>query len=659
MGLILRLAMQSLKSRVLTTWLTITSIALSVTLLVGIEHLRAGVRESFAGTISGTDLIVGARGGSLQVLLSTVFGIGTPAGSVSMKTFERWKAHPAVKWAVPYTLGDSHRGFRVVGTTTDFFERYRFRKTGTVVFVQGRAPTGDDEVAIGSDVEEKLQYALNAPVVVTHGMQDIGTSNHETHPFHVVGILARTFTPIDRSVYMTLGGVEGMHEVEQGRMPAASASPATAAAKEPNGPTGADKPNGQTGPLQPNSRTKELQSNGRTKELQPNSRTKELQPNSRTKELQSNSRKTATAAETPSAAQQAANAGAPPVMPGASPPPNVATAASAQQSAANASAPPVMPGASLPPNVAAAAGARQAANSKAPPVMPGASPSPNVAAVVSSQQAANAKAPPLMPGASPPPNVAAAASAQQAANSSAPLVMPGASAPQVMPGATPPVMPGAAQPVTKSIKQPQATTVMPVGPPAHGEAGHDHGDDQITAFFVGTKNRFEALMLQREMNTDFTEPLTAVIPGVALAELFNSIGSAEVGLRVVALFAVAIGLTGMLVALYSSLDARRREMAILRSVGAGPGTIVSLLVIESGLLAFLGCAIGVGFVYLGLVLGQGPIEQRFGLHLSIGAMKAAEYNYLAIILGAGVLVGFVPAWKAYRTSLSDGLSPRT
>ncbi|MEP6836045.1 MAG: FtsX-like permease family protein, partial [Gemmatimonas sp.] len=234
---------------------------------------------------------------------------------------------------------------------------------------------------------------------------------------------------------------------------------------------------------------------------------------------------------------------------------------------------------------------------------------------------------------------------------SAPPVMPGASPPLVMPGATPPVM--------KAVKQPTTPVAAAAAAPRHGEVGHDHGDDQITAFFVGTKNRFEALMLQREMNTDFTEPLTAVIPGVALAELFNSIGSAEVGLRVVALFAVAIGLTGMLVALYSSLDARRREMAILRSVGAGPGTIVSLLVIESGLLAFLGCVIGVGLVYLGLVLGQGPIEQRFGLHLSIGAMKAAEYNYLAIILGAGILVGFVPAWKAYRTSLSDGLSPRT
>ena len=561
MGLILRLALKSLRSRVLTTWLTITSIALSVTLLVGIEHLRAGVRESFAGTISGTDLIVGARGGSLQVLLSTVFGIGSPAGSVSMKTFERWKAHPAVKWAVPYTLGDSHRGFRVVGTTTDFFERYRFRKTGTVTFLQGRAPTSGDEVAIGADVEEKLKYALNAPVVVTHGLMDIGTSNHETHPFHVVGILARTFTPIDRSVYMTLEGVEDMHEVEQGRI-----LPAIAASANPAPPT-------------------VIQKTGAAKRT------------------------------SAPAAMPGAN---PPAMPGATPP------ASGDQTAANAAAPPVMPGASPPPAVAAAATA---------------------AATAAQQQAANASAPPVMPGASPPPGVtAAAATAQQAAATT--------SAPLVMPGATPP------KAVAVPARAPLPATAQ-TPPAAHGEPGHSHGDDQITAFFVGTKNRFEALMLQREMNTDFTEPLTAVIPGVALAELFNSIGSAEVGLRVVALFAVAIGLTGMLVALYSSLDARRREMAILRSVGAGPGTIIALLVIESGLLAFLGCVIGVGLVYLGLVLGQGPIEQRFGLHLTIGAMKAAEYNYLALILGAGILVGFVPAWKAYRTSLVDGLSPRS
>lgn len=94
--LTVRLAIQSLRNRVLTTTLTVASIALSVTLLVGVENVRAGIRESFSGTIRGTDLIVGARGGSLQILLSSVFGIGMPAGSIAMPTYEKWARHPAV-----------------------------------------------------------------------------------------------------------------------------------------------------------------------------------------------------------------------------------------------------------------------------------------------------------------------------------------------------------------------------------------------------------------------------------------------------------------------------------------------------------------------------------------------------------------------------------
>ena len=400
--LILRLALRSLRSRLLTTSLTVASIALSVTLLVGIEHVRAGVRESFAGTIRGVDLIVGARGGTLQVLLSAVFGIGSPAGSVTVATFERWQRHPAVKWAAPYTLGDSHRGFRVVGTTEEFFRRYRFRNDGRIQFAQGRAATSHSDVVVGSEVAERLKYTIGSPIVVVHGLVDIGTSSHEAHPFQVVGILGRTFTPIDRSVYVTLDGIEAIH--------------GTAVA----------------------------------------------------------------------------------------------------------------------------------------------------------------------------------------------------------------------------VPQPQL----------------------LTAFFIGTKNRFEALMLQREMNTDLTEPLTAVIPGVALGELWKNIGSAEVGLQVVAIFAVAIGLMGMLVALYSSLEARRREMAIFRAIGAGPRTIVTLLVLESAMLSLVGCAIGVAIVYAGLVLGQQPIEQRFGLHLAIRPLGSTEWKYLAVVLVSGVIIGFVPAIKAYRTSLVDGLSPR-
>ncbi len=538
--MLLRLALTSLRSRLLTTSLTVASIALSVTLLVGIENVRAGVRDSFAGTIRGVDLIVGARGGTLQVLLSAVFGIGSPSGSVKLSTMERWKAHPAVKWVVPYSLGDSHRGFRVVGTTPEFYDRYRFRKDGRIVFVSGRAAVSDTEVVIGSDVAEKLGYTIGTPVVVVHGLRDIGTSSHEAHPFHVVGILGRTFTPIDRSVYVTLEGIEAMHEPEAGVAGSSMASAEGAGGRVSGG-------SGQGGTAQPQT----AQNGDKAAAI-----------------IAANKKRAAAMAPPP---------GTPMVMPGAEPPPGT------------------------------------------PMVMPGASPPPGT--------------PLVMPGASPPPGT--------------PLVMPGAEPP---PSALPEVKAAA-------VKQ-KAATKQVVAEPTAAEPAHDHGDDQITAFFVGTKNRFEALMLQREMNTDLVEPLTAVIPGVALGELWQNIGSAEVGLRVIAIFAVAIGLTGMLVALYSSLEARRREMAILRAVGAGPRMIISLLVLESGLLALLGCIIGVAAVYIGLFVAQGSIEQRFGLHLALHPLRSTEWTYLAVVMGAGLVIGFVPAWKAYRTSLVDGLSPR-
>ena len=522
--MLVRLAFASLRSRVLTTSLTVASIALSVTLLVGIENVRAGVRDSFAGTIRGVDLIAGARGGSLQVLLSAVFGIGSPAGSVKLSTMERWQAHPAVKWVVPYSLGDSHRGFRVVGTTPEFYERYRFRNDGRMVFVSGRAAVADTEVVIGHEVAEKLGYTVGSPVVVVHGLRDIGTSSHEAHPFHVVGILGRTFTPIDRSVYVTLEGIEAMHSEETGVAGSSMASAEVAGGRVSGG-------RGQGGTAQPQTARKQTAQN-------------------------SDKAAAIIAANKQRAAAMAPPPGTPMVMPGAEPPPGT------------------------------------------PMVMPGAEPPPGT--------------PMVMPGAEPPP----VAVVQQAAD------------------------------------EPAADE------PAADEPEHDHGDDQITAFFVGTKNRFEALMLQREMNTDLVEPLTAVIPGVALGELWQNIGSAEVGLRVIAIFAVAIGLTGMLVALYSSLEARRREMAILRAVGAGPRLIISLLVLESVLLAIVGCLIGVAAVYGGLFLAQGPIEQRFGLHIALHPLRATEWTYLTVVVGASLLIGFVPAWKAYRTSLVDGLSPR-
>ena len=168
--LLLSLAYHSLKNRILTTALTVFSIGLSIALLIGVENVRVGARESFANTISQTDLIVGARGGSLQLLLYTVFRIGSATNNISYETYDHWKNHKAVAWTIPYSLGDSHRGFRVVGTTEDFYQHLRFRRDRRLEFAAGRSPQGVFDVVLGSDVAATLNYKLGDKIVISHGI---------------------------------------------------------------------------------------------------------------------------------------------------------------------------------------------------------------------------------------------------------------------------------------------------------------------------------------------------------------------------------------------------------------------------------------------------------------------------------------------------------
>jgi putative ABC transport system permease protein len=415
------LAYRSLKNRRLTSMLTLLSLALSVSLWVGIEHLRNGARESFSNTISQTDLIVGSRGAPLQLLLYTVFHIGTPTANVTYESYENIRNHRAVLWTIPISLGDSHRGFRVVGTNEDFYRHYRFRQDRQLEFAKGRPPSDVFEVALGSEVAGRLGYGLGQRIVVTHGISNTtGIMDHDDRPFSVVGILHPTRTPIDRSLYVTLEGIEAMHM---------------------DWKDGAPPLKGQ---------------------------------------------------ETPAAQIKKEN--------------------------------------------------------------------------------------------------------------------------------------------------------IHIG--------------QITAFFLRAKSRVQTLGLQREITTFPEEPLMAVIPGVALSELWAGIGYGEQVLKVVALFVVIVGLLGMLMALYTSLNERRREIAILRAVGVGPFRVIGMLVLESGLLTFVGAALGVSFIYALVIVLQPHIEQQFGLHIPLKALGATELGYLLAVLLGGLLVGLLPAWKAYRNALTDGLAVR-
>jgi putative ABC transport system permease protein len=415
------LAYRSLGNRKLTTIVTLLSLGLSVSLWVGIEQIRSGARESFSNTISQTDLIVGARGSPIQLLLYTVFHIGTPTANVTYESYEKIKNNQAVLWTIPISLGDSHRGYRVVGTNEDFYHHYRYRQDQQLEFTLGHAPAGIFDVALGSDVAQALKYGLGARIVVTHGITNSrGIMDHDDKPFTVVGILRPTRTPIDRSLYVTLEGIEAMH-IDW---------------KE----------------------------------------------------------------------------GAPPIK-------------------------------------------------------------------------------------------------------------------------------GQETPAAKIKRE-------------------DLKIQQITAFLLRTKSRVQTLALQREITNFSEEPLMAVIPGVALSELWNGISYGEQVLQVVAIFVVIVGLLGMLMSLYTSLNERRREIAILRALGVGPMKVISLLILESGLLTLTGACLGVGGVYGSVVLLQPIIEQQFGLHIPLSPLTGTQFLYLACVVLGGVAIGFIPAWKAYRNSLSDGLSVR-
>ncbi len=419
--ILLSLAWHSLKNRRLTTGLTVVSIALSVALLVGVDLVRVGARDSFANTISQTDLIVGARGGSLTLLLYSVFHMGSATNNVSYQSYLHFKNHAAVEWTIPYSLGDSHRGFRVVGTTNDFYEHFHYHRDRKIEFAEGRMPDGIFDTVLGWDVAQALHYKIGDPIVVTHGISEgRGILQHDDKPFHVVGILARTATPVDRSVYVTLYGISAMHI------------------------DWAD--------------------------------------------------------------------GGPP-------------------------------------------------------------------------------------------------------------------------------MPGEETPVSKITKD-------------------NLEIKQITAFLVRCKSRIDTLGLQREINTFEDEPLMAIIPGVALSELWNTIGYAEEALTVVTFFVLVVGLLGMLVSLYTSLNERRREMAILRAVGAGPRKVIFLLVLESGLLALAGTFLGVTGIYAVSALTQPLVEHRFGMFIPVTPPSTTGYVYICAVVVAGLLIGTVPAVKAYRNALADGLSIR-
>ena len=206
-----KLALQSLIDRKGSAMLSLLAMTVSVFVLIAVEHIRHQAKDNFSNTVSGVDLIVGARTGNINLLLYSVFRIGSPTNNIRWQTYENITSNKLVKWAIPISLGDSHKGYRVLGTTQDYFEHFSYGKKNRLEFDQGHQFDQLFDVVLGAEVANKLGYSLGDKVALAHGIATTSFSKHDDRPFTVVGILAATGTPVDQTLHVSLKGIEAIH----------------------------------------------------------------------------------------------------------------------------------------------------------------------------------------------------------------------------------------------------------------------------------------------------------------------------------------------------------------------------------------------------------------------------------------------------------------
>jgi putative ABC transport system permease protein len=207
----IRLAWRSLLSRKGAVFLTFLAITVSIFVLLGIEHIRQQTKSNFNNTVAGIDLIVGARTGDINLLLYSVFRLGNATNNVSWSSYQDISANPKVAWTIPISLGDSHKGYRVMGTTTDYFKYFRYGQKQSLSFSQGKPFSSVFDVVLGAAVARQLNYQLGNQIVLAHGMTSTSFSQHNDKPFRIVGILKPTGTPVDQTVHVSLRGIEAVH----------------------------------------------------------------------------------------------------------------------------------------------------------------------------------------------------------------------------------------------------------------------------------------------------------------------------------------------------------------------------------------------------------------------------------------------------------------
>lgn len=407
--LALSLAAASLWHRRRILLLVTLTLTLSVSLLLGVQYLRTDVRQSFSNAVSGTDLIIGARSGELNLLLYSVFHIGHATNNLGWASFQTLEADDRIDWLIPLSLGDSYRGHRVIGTDQRFLEHYRYGNEQPLALSEGVWFSDMFEVVLGTEVAHTLNHQPGDDIVLAHGGGRVSFVKHDQHPFRVSGILAPTGTPVDRGVYVSLPGLEAIHIGWEAGVPA--------------------------------------------------------------------------------------------------------------------------PGRTL--------------------------------------------------------------SAEAARN-------------------------------------------------------RDLTPQSITAALAGVKRQILTFQIQRDINRFTGEPLSAILPGVALAQLWQILNQFELLLLGITIFVVVISLAGLVTVLLTLQSHRHQEIAVLRANGASPALIGSLYLLECSGLAVTAAALATGLWYLLLLLLAPWLLETWGLAIGLRPLNGTEILLLASVPLAGLTVGAIPALKAWR-----------
>jgi putative ABC transport system permease protein len=409
--MLISLAWSSLCSRKKSVILTFLSLLISISVLISVEHIRQQAKTSFNRTISGADLIVGAPSGQLNLLLYSVFRMGDPTSNIDYKSYEMLKKNQQVAWAIPISLGDSHHGFRVLGTNSDYFAHYQYGDKRALEVASGKPFSRMFDTVIGSDVAKALNYHVGDKIIIAHGIGATSFSHHDHSPFIISGILKPTGTPVDKTVHVTLQAIEAIH---------------------------------------------------------------------------------------------------------------------------------------LPPSQLDA-------------------------------------------------------------------ILEGGLADKVKP-------------------------------------------DSVTAVILGLKTKFATFKLQRDLNNYQGDRLMAVLPGVALAELWQMMSSIENVLRVISVLVLISSLFGLSTMLLASMNERKGEIAVLRTLGAGPGVIFALILLEALMLVLLAIASAIVLVSATLALFSDGLSAHYGLFLSANLLSWETLQIAILITVASIITSALPAFEAYKKALQSKLS---